>query len=526
MALATAGCGASDDIYPYEISCRADSDCQGDEVCFIDGCGDPGRNIVVEVVPNPKGGLYAQDFPVNELRSQQNLELFDPAMLQGQVRVASTEAPSGYSAPVTLRLTGESLLIPGLVRRHESTLTPSDGLYMLPVGSGRYNVTLIPTDPVLPPLSNTRDVQPGRAVTLDFVLPALADLVRLSGKVVRPNQLPLGALMEAQALDDELRPLSQRVQVDASGNFSLSLPPSALLLPTVVVQVMPTSAEALVPQKQFTVNPRQALLGSLSLGDYGDPVTYQGRVLDQDGKPVPQATVYLQGKVGGGGQYRSRKVLTDERGDFTLSTLPSSPESAMTLSVIPPSGSPAGFTVRSVSVPRNVTTRGPDVVCGDRMKVRGTLRMPSGSLWAAGVRVVAEPIDAVPGWPAPSFSVEAARPTDDMGRFEIALDPGQYRFDFIPTDDLPRVSRIVSVRPGDGILSDGSMELAPFTLSNGRRITGLVSFGGEKRNLPTVPYASVRFFRVVNVEGKPSALLLTQTLTDQNGTYSTTVPTR
>jgi hypothetical protein len=70
------------------------------------------------------------------------------------------------------------------------------------------------------------------------------------------------------------------------------------------------------------------------------------------------------------------------------------------------------------------------------------------------------------------------------------------------------------------------MELAPFTLSNGRRIFGLVSFSGERWNLPAAPYASIRFFRVVNVEGKPSALLLTQTLTDQNGAYSTTVPTR
>jgi hypothetical protein len=43
---------------------------------------------------------------------------------------------------------------------------------------------------------------------------------------------------------------------------------------------------------------------------------------------------------------------------------------------------------------------------------------------------------------------------------------------------------------------------------------------------PAVPYASVRFFRVVHVEGKPSALLLSQTLTDPSGNYSTTVPAR
>jgi hypothetical protein len=528
VTLATAGCGASDDVGPYTISCRSDSECEGEAVCFIDGCGDPGRNIVVEVVPNPKGGLHAQDFPVDELRSQQNIELFDPALLQGQVSVAGVTSPISYSAPITLRMTGESLLIPGVVRRHESTFTPDNGLYTLPVGSGRYNVTLIAANAELPPMSNTRDVQPGHAVRLDFTLPALTELVRLSGKVLRTAEQPVGVELEAQALDEELRPLSQRVPVSRDrGEFTLSLPPSALLRSTVIVQVVPTSAEALVPQKQFIVNPRQALQAPLLLGDYGEPVTFRGRVLDADGNPVPQAAVYLQGKVGGGGQYRSRKVLTDANGFFELLTLPSAAESMMTLHAVPPPGSPVGFTLRSLSVPRNTTTQGPDVVCGARVKVRGTLRMPSGSLWAAGVRVVAEPLDAVPGWPVPSFSVEAARPTTEEGRFELALDPGQYRFDFIPTGALPRVSRIVTVRPGgDGILPDGSMELAPFTLSNGRRITGLVSFGGELRNLPTAPYASIRFFRVVHVEGKPSALLLTQTLTDQNGTYSTTLPTR
>jgi hypothetical protein len=525
-ALLVTGCAAKDASDALLIGCRGDSDCGGEQVCFIDGCGDPGKNIVVEVVANPKGGLYAQDFRVDELRSQQNIELSEAAMLQGLVRVGEPLGV-GYSAPITLRMTGESLLIPGVVRRHESTLVPDNGVYSLPVATGHYTVTLLATGSELPPLSNTCEVQPGRAVTLDFTLPASSELVRLAGKVVRQGGTPVDVDLEVQALDDELHPLSQRVMVKRdTGEFTLALPPSAAERDTIILQVVPTAAEALVPLKQFTLNPRRGLQEPLSLGDYGEPVRFKGRVLSRDGQPVAQATVSLQGKVGGGGSFRSQKVLTDANGFFELLTLANDASNVMTLSVVPPPGSNAGLTQKFVHVPRASTVRSPDVTCGERMKVRGTLQKPSGSQPAAGVRVVAEPLDELDGWPRPSFSFEAPRTTDDLGRFELALDPGRYRFDFIPTEDLPRVSRIVAVRPMDGAPYDAVLELSAFTLSKGRRVTGQVRFNGSNPAQPTAPYASIRFFRVVDVEGKRSALLLSQTLTDQNGGYSTTVPTR
>jgi hypothetical protein len=530
LAALVAGCAAGEPDSSYFIGCRSDDECGAAKVCFIDGCGDPGRNIMVEVVPNPKGGLYAQDFRVDDLRSQQNIQLFDPALIQGQVRVQGPSTSSNYSSAVTLRMTGESLLIPGVVRRHESTLVPQDGGYSLPVASGHYTVTLLAADSEQPPLSSGLDVQPGNAVTLDFNLPAPTELVRLSGQVVSQYGTPLDVDLEVQALDADLRPLSQRVLVTrtAKGLFTLALPPSAATEETVVLQVLPTSADALVPQKLFTVvDPLEGIQAPLSMGDYGEPVRFQGRVVSQNGQPVPQATVYLMGKVGGGGQYRSKKVLTNTEGFFELLTLPSAPDTAMTLSVIPPAGSNAGYTLRYVNVPRTSVTRTPDVVCQERMKVRGTLQRPSDSAWAAGVKVVAEPIDELPGWPRPAFTFEAPRLTDDMGQFELMLDPGRYRFDFIPTEDLPRVSRIVTVRPLENAPpSETTLELTPFTLSKGRRVTGQVGFSGGKLAQPIAPYASIRFFRVVDVEGKRTALLLAQTLTDQYGAYSTTVPTR
>ncbi|HSP78379.1 MAG TPA: carboxypeptidase regulatory-like domain-containing protein, partial [Myxococcaceae bacterium] len=354
LAVLVTGCAASDGY--RAISCRGDDECAEGEVCFPEGCGDPGQNIVVEVIPNPKAGLHAQDFRVEQLRSQQNIELFDPSLLQGLVRREEvlTSSPINYSAPVTLRVTGESLLIPGVVRRHEATLVPSDGSYSLSVGSGRYDVTLLPADPELPPLTEMREVEPGREVTLDFLLPASSELTRLTGKVVRLGELLVEAELEVQALDSSLRPLSQRVPVTSgTGDFALSLPPSAALLPSVLIRVAPTSAEASVPLKLFTVNPRLGIQEPLELGDYGELVTVGGRVLEPDGQPLEAATVYVQGKVGGGGQYRSGKVLTDEEGRFELKTLPGAPDgSPLYLYVIPLPGTSAGITVQAVTVPR------------------------------------------------------------------------------------------------------------------------------------------------------------------------------
>ncbi|WNG47808.1 carboxypeptidase regulatory-like domain-containing protein [Archangium minus] len=527
LAALVAGCAPGHD-YDTFIGCRSDSECDEDEVCFIDGCGNPGKDIVVEVVPNPKAGLHAQDFRVDDLRSQQNIELLDPATLQGQVLVQGESSTSGYPASVTLRMTGESLLIPGVRRYHESTFVPQNGGYSLPVASGHYSVTLLATNSEQPPLTSTRDVQPGRAVSLDFLLPDTSKLVRLSGAVVDQAGKPMDVDMEVQALDDQLRPLSQRVLATrlAEGKFTLALPPSAAQRDTVILQVLPTSAASLVPQKLFTVSPRPDRQQTLSMGDYGEPVRFLGRVLNRTGQPVPHASVYLAGGVSGGGQYRSQTVLTDENGRFELLTLPSGPSSSMTLSVIPPSGSSAGYTQRYVNVPRVSVTETQDVVCQERMKVRGSLLKPSDSEPAAGVRVVAEPIEELPGWPRPTVSVEAPRPTDDQGNFELALDPGRYRFDFIPTEDLPIVSRIVLVRPEEDEPSVEPLELTTFTLSKGRRVTGQVNFNGGRMARVSAPYASIRFFRVVEVEGKPSPLLLAQTLTDQNGNYSTTLPAR
>ena len=113
------GCAAFDDGPGDALEpqvCKSDSECDEGQVCFADGCGDPGKDLVVEVTPNPKAGLHAQDFALDLREAHPALQLQGPALLAGQV-LRETGADGGvpvleeYAGPVTVRATGESLLL-------------------------------------------------------------------------------------------------------------------------------------------------------------------------------------------------------------------------------------------------------------------------------------------------------------------------------------------------------------------------------------------------------------------------------
>ncbi|QQR41522.1 carboxypeptidase regulatory-like domain-containing protein [Myxococcus xanthus] len=519
--LPSAGCVLLEEAPdPSQLVCRADSDCAINEVCFPDGCGDPGRDIVVEVTPNPHDGLHAQDFQVDAIRPELNLALFGPATVQGStVRATSPvgSAPRPYNEPLHLTARGESALLPGVARLFTADLVPLNGAWVLPVGTGTYTVTLEPEDLGLPPVRGEATVSPGGAVPLQLVLPSPNQVARLEGRVVRQGAQLVDAALQVQALDADLTPLSQRVPVArGSGAFSLALPLEASQRTNLLVRVTATG-DVWVPQKTFTVDPREPLTAPLELGDYGEPVQVSGRILGRDGRPVVQASVSLRGPVGGGGTYQGPLGITDAEGRFTVETLPSGPGGNLSLVVVPPSGSTAGLTVQSVEVPRTGAVL-PDVVCPDRRIIRGTILQTDNTSPALGVRVLADPVGQVPGWPRPPAGSESLGTTDDTGAFRLGLDPGIYRVDFIPTENLPRVSRVITVLPGD----DASEQvLATFPLQRGRTVRGMVTEAGAPS-----PYASVRFYRVADLGGRPSPVLLSQTVSDHLGRYTALLPVR
>ncbi|RKH29270.1 hypothetical protein D7X12_39715 [Corallococcus sicarius] len=121
---------------------------------------------------------------------------------------------------------------------------------------------------------------------------------------------------------------------------------------------------------------------------------------------------------------------------------------------------------------------------------------------------------------------EAPSTTDALGGFTLALDPGEYRLDFLPGENLPRVSRFVTVPPHTQ--EQQRLKLQSFTLSRGRSLSGRITLPPDPALAPdgVAANASVRFFRVVTVAGRPASLLLAQTVSDSTGRYSTVLPTR
>ena len=164
--------------------------------------------------------------------------------------------------------------------------------------------------------------------------------------------------------------------------------------------------------------------------------------------------------------------------------------------------------------------------CPDKVVVQGNLFKADGSA-APNVRVVAVPITALPGKPLPASGAQTT--TDETSSFTIRLDPATYRLDFIPTEQLPRVSRFVTVTAEpDSSGNFRALQLSDFTLSKGRRVTGNVfAFADpDASQAALAPSASVRFFRLVQFDGKQSSVLLGETVSDGRGMYSLTLPTR
>jgi hypothetical protein len=106
-----------------------------------------------------------------------------------------------------------------------------------------------------------------------------------------------------------------------------------------------------------------------------------------------------------------------------------------------------------------------------------------------------------------------------------------YRLDFLPTDGFPRASRFVTVEAQSGNAPGAATpQLLPdFALSRGRRVIGrITSIPDRTGHVPIAPapYATVKFFRVTQLDGKPAAFLLAEGVADASGTYSVLLPTR
>jgi hypothetical protein len=519
-------------------------------VCFPDGCGDPGEGIVVEVIPGTTTGQLAQDFRIESLQAVQDLPAFKPAVILGAIQQESplnAEAVP-YPGDVVLRAHGESVLIPGRKRFVQYTVTPDQGAYEVAIPAGSFTVTYTPVDPRLSPLRRAEQlVQPGQALNLNLLFPNLSSVLPLTGRLLKkaatstltPDTL-IPEPMQVQAFEPgSWEVYSQRALVDpVTGDFTLFIQPR-LDMERMIIRATPRDPTALVPSKDFEVPFTSPLPSPLELGNYvGDdddggesdddddgPIDITGRLVDGAGRPVDGATVLVEGTARGGGTFRTQAVKTDLLGRFALQTLEPGEGTRLTLWAFPEPTSTAGIVRTPVQI--SLTGDVGEIRAPDKVEVTGLILRPGDGIPAAGVIVEAEPLAAIADRPLPHHITRGV--SDAEGRYTLRLDPAMYRLDFVPTDLLPRVSRFATVSEPGSTGQPEPLSLPDFKLSQGRHLTGTVtsiprrsSTGGP---VPA-PYASVKFFRVVNEDGKPSSsILLAETLADANGQYSVVFPT-
>ncbi|MFZ5471768.1 MAG: carboxypeptidase-like regulatory domain-containing protein [Myxococcota bacterium] len=558
LLLLVAGCNAGPPS-PVQL-CQDDTQCSAPQICFPEGCGDPGAGLVVEVTANTRSGFHAQDVEIasGALRATHDLQIQGPLSLVGEIH-RNAEPINGISAvstvpftgAVTVRAVGQSAKVPGVTRRYEATFSALErGAYSVFVGMGRFTVTAQALDTSIPPSSaidvtiETVPDKPRQVTNQDFLFRALGETRVLTGRLLRTYiagtpavETPITqAEIDLQAFDPVRNvPLSQAVPVSSghsgsTGDFTLYLDPSVDKLGAFQLLAVPRQSGSAVPSKSFILEHDRTPPLVLEMGEYGELVPVTGTLRATDGQPVSGATVHLEGVVNGGGIFRSQQVTTDGYGVFKTEALPSAPNSAYTLIAAPPQSSTAGILdikVKVLATPneKNEYLAPSSFVCPDRVPVSGVLLRPDGQSPAVGARVIAQAIDDLDERPLPPDPIEVA--TDATGRYTLYLDPAVYRIDYVPEVSLPRRSRQITVKAEPALEGKGlkSMDLGSYTLTNGRRVTGTVTSTQPLMSTTrAAANASIRFFRVTSVGGKRSSVLLGQTVADESGNYAVTLP--
>ncbi len=532
------------------VACSSNDQCAAGQLCFAEGCGDPGSGIVVEVAGDGLASQFAQDFTIDDgtLGATHDFDLGAPLQIIGEFQRERTGNPDPtnrtfYTDPVRLVATGVSSMVPGIARSFEQRVDmPVRGTYEMSVGAGTFSVVALPTDPSVPPVTVSGiTVRAGlETPAVDFVFPSVDGAVTVSGQLLKTIDtsvvpavqvaLQVGNAIDLQAFDPVTRdPLSQRFpvssgQVGANGNFTITLNPAARSLNSVLFVAMPRDATSITPTREFVVpTPLPATL-TLQLGDFGPAVKVSGQAMSVRNEPIANAQVVLEGTVAGGGTFRSRVVSTDANGVFALDTLQG--QGPMTLTIVPPSTSTSAVTTSTVRVPASNGPLDGVLPCDDRVSLTGRLLKPDGTPAArVAVRAVEQSLSstALPR-PLPLDPVEGL--TGDDGSFSLRLDPATWRLDFLP-GTLPLASRLITV--DNQVDANGSRIMSqalpsPVQLAFGRTVSGTVLAQVGGKSGVTVPFASVRFFRVKPVSGQASAILLGTTVADERGAYSITLP--
>lgn len=551
-------CSASTSV--QVASCVSNEQCDSGQLCFAEGCGDPGKNIVVEIEGGALNGQLARDFPLEAgtLGAIYDFPMDSPLSVSGEFqRERSTSSNpldrTSYTESVVVRAVGQSMLLPGVMRVYEERFaSPERGSFEMKVGAGSYTLTAIPGDRTVPPVVNMVQV-PSMYPALTFVFPAVEGAPAITGQLIKrvdntlippePVLLTVAAGVDLQLFDVQTsQPLSQRFPMSGTGEFAITVSPEARNRTHVTLVASPREPGVPIPTKRFVLEAQVATAVSLQYGDFGEAADVEGTIVDSQGNPVAGAQVVLEGTVVGDGMFRSKIVETNATGDFKVSSLGSRSDGSFQVTVVPPKGSRAAYSQRQVTVkvtrpPGSTLTIGSltpaRFTLDDRLIARGLVTSPGSKDPAQGVfvratlqaqtRTTLEDLKALPIEPAESV-------TAADGSFELPLDPGIWRFEFAPGEKLPISSRLVTIKTAIDEktgLKLPTQTLTPVELSFGRTVSGTVTgsvMSATGLVQQPVPYSQLRFFRVTTVEGRPASILLGTSIADDRGKYEVVLP--
>ncbi|MFO0596008.1 MAG: hypothetical protein U0228_11905 [Myxococcaceae bacterium] len=549
------------------VACTSNDQCPSGMLCFAEGCGDPGNHIVVEIQGAASTSYRAADFNIADgtLGATQNFDLGTPLTLTGQLQREQTAGNAtdrtAFTDGVTVRATGSSVLLPGIKRSFETTFDkPEFGFFAMSVGAGSFSITATPFEASVPPVSSSAVIGAGEKTSVTFVFPAADAAPAISGRLVRKivNKEPVlisAPYYAINATPPEItlqlfdpttnEALSQRFPISStSGDFAMTVSPRARSLPHLALVASPSQPGVAVPSKRFLLDTPLPPALSLELGEYGDEGELTAQIVDRFGQPIVGAYVLLEGTVAGEGTFRSKIVSTNAEGEFKVTTLASRGENTFFITAVPPDGSAAAYTHKAVtvSVANGVAALNPGstnanrVVLEDRLKVKGTVLQQNSTdtqrLGAAKVSVFAIPQTEEPSTTmvteARALPVEPAQTiTNDDGTFELSLDPGIWRFEFIAGGQVPLASRLVTVKAP---INDKGETLSELTLNDvqlswGRTVSGSITGIKGSQQSSGMGFSQLRFFRVTSIGGKPVSILLGSTIADESGRYSVVLPT-
>jgi len=435
--------------------CTSSTQCSGRTVCEVGFCvADTNTKelIHIQVVPPSSSDLVAEQFISVELEQGEplpDLHMQRPATLVGAVtRRDQEELAESEKIQVAARIVARRTYptIEGLPLRFEAKAPANvdigrDHGFILRLPVGRYDVTMLPLDPVHP-LEIAVDVSVEGDTKLPFIVewlvsnPESGDVLDtrtlIHGWVVYTEEggelagaeLPVGGA-KVTAIDDIGRSASTTATTEIDGSFTISLRKDV----NAVRMVVESPENTLLPRALFAREVRPEVPLSLALGSIdtlgatqsgGEPPNpnVHGKVIGGNGEAIPNATVHFVGDVGVGTWSGSAK--TDEEGRFEKLM----PNTRYSVLINPPADS-----VHAVTELSDVILIGgsPTLVARRKVEISGRALDPSAT------RPVEDVVLRFRRIQRSSFDQlrEFTANTNFRGYYSLHVDPGWYEIEVI-----------------------------------------------------------------------------------------------